>query len=137
MDYFDLKKIMANEDVASRNPELAEEIKNVAKPSKYHNVVTGDFSGERYGSKKEEQDAADFRMQVFAREIYAYIHHLVVDLPGGVKMELDHFIITKDLKIEVYETKALNKKGKFIKTRDWRNKQKQFEDKYEIQIKLI
>lgn len=129
----ELSKSQSPDFLALNHDQLGEPEK---KPSKMRNIVQ-EIDGERYGSKKEAKDAQNFSLAVRQGEYYLYIHHFIVKLPGSIKMELDHLLINNKLEIEVYETKALDKKGKFRMTRDWRNKQKLFEATYGIKIKII
>jgi hypothetical protein len=131
-----------NSELWELNPELAKlfnpQKQEHQKVPKFHNVITKDLNGETYGSGLEADHSAKFVQSVKSGENLVYVHHLVVNLPGGVKMELDHFIVNGKLQPEVYETKARNKKtGRLIMTRDWRNKQKQFEDIYGIKIQIL
>jgi hypothetical protein len=130
-----------NDDLVKRNPELAAYLGQgirAKKPSKWHNIKENDPDGEVYDSGREASDAAKFKALVRSGEYLLYVHHMVVPLPGGVKIELDHFLLNRKLQPEVFDTKLFDEKtGKFICTPDWNNKRKQFEDLYGIKIKLI
>ena len=127
-----------NEDLLVRNPELATYLGKGAGPAKvnkFRNIKVKDPDGETYDSGKEAKDARDFTLAVRAGEYLLYKHHLVVPLPGGIQIELDHFLLNKKFQPEVFDTKSED--GKATKTRDWINKKKLFEDTYHICIKII
>lgn len=130
-----------NEELLALNPELGEFLGSGSsgrKPSKWHNIKQMDPSGETYGSGREADDALMFTKAVQSGEYLGYLHHFWVPLPGGIRMELDHVLINKQMQLEVFETKLFDKDtGKHICTRDWRNKQKIFEATYHIKIQLI
>jgi hypothetical protein len=124
------------------NPELAKiagagAVTSV-KPSKHRNIRTKDLDGETYDSGIEAADAANFVRAVNGGQYLLYKHHLTVKLPGGIRMQLDHFLINNKLQIEVYDSKAWDEKtGSYLITPDWRNKQKLFQETYGIEIKII
>jgi hypothetical protein len=127
-----------NPDLLKKNPELAGMLhagEMPAKVSKFRNIRTKDPDGETYDSGREAADAVKFAQAVLAGEYLLYKHHLVVPLPGGIKIELDHFLINKKLQPEVFDTKSSD--GKATKTRDWINKKKLFESTYGIPIQII
>jgi hypothetical protein len=130
-----------NDQLLALNPALAAIVspaKSAGKGSKWHNKPAKSLEGETFDSGKEADDALKFTQAVQAGFYRAYLHHVVVELPGGVKMELDHLVLNKKLQVEVYDSKLLDKAtGKFICTPEWRNKKKQFEEIYGLKITLI
>lgn len=122
-----------NEELLERNPGLAELLK-VAKKTKYNNTRYV-IDGEVYDSGREAEHAGKFRAAVSAGVYLIYIHHFVVTLPGNIRMELDHFLVTDGLKIEVWDTKASD--GKATVTREWINKRKLFEATFGIKIRTL
>jgi hypothetical protein len=108
------------------------------KPSKFRNIRTKDPDGETYDSGKEAEDARKFFQAVMAGEYLLYKHHLGVKLPSGNRMVLDHVLINKWMQLEVYDSKAFDKKtGKYLMTDDWRNKANEFKRAFNIEIKSI
>lgn len=137
----------ANNDLIRLNPELANILGGAhglgplpSKKSKkwFNNRHVTDLDGEKYDSGAEAEHAQQFNQAVKAGKYLVYLHHVTVILPGDVKMELDHVLLTNDLKVEVYDTKFIDKKtGKFVYTKTWLNKKKTFEAVYGLEVKLI
>jgi hypothetical protein len=128
----------SNPELLKNNPELAQLLSSGGMPasvSKYRNVRTKDPDGEVYDSGKEAADAVEFTRAVMAGEYVLYKHHVTVKLPGGIKMELDHFLVNNKLQLEIFDSKSSD--GKATKTRDWINKKKLFEATYGITIQII
>ena len=128
-----------NEDILKRNPELLQFVgSRPKKPSKWHNIKHMDPDGEVYGSGREAEHARIFVKAVQSGEYIAYLHHLWVTLPGGIRIELDHVLINNKFQIEVFDSKLYDEHDqKFICTDKWRVKQKLFEGTYGIKIQLI
>ncbi len=102
------------------------------------NVRTTDLDGEVYGSGKEAEDARNFILAVRAGEYLLYKHHVWITLPSGNKMELDHVLVDKTFKVHVFDTKAFDDKTqKYLSTREWKNKAKEFKAAYGFDIKII
>ncbi len=124
-----------SDEVKALNPDMFPPVEK--KPSKYRNVPVK-LDGMSFDSGKEAVDAGKFALGVRAGEWIAYLHHVRVKLPGNILMELDHVLINKQFEVEVYETKAFDKKtGKPIMTQDWKLKAKLFEATYEKKIQII
>jgi hypothetical protein len=135
----DIQKWAAgNPDLVKNNPDLVPLAGTKKKERKYHNEPVTGADGETYGSGKEAADAQNFILAVHAGKYVLYAHHVRVKLPAGIIMELDHLVVDDQLKVWVFETKGISKKtGKPRMTRDWRNKQKLFEEKYHLKIQII
>jgi hypothetical protein len=127
---FDLSEVSS--DVKRLNPEVFQVEEEPKKRSKYYNVRQK-AAGMHFDSGKEAEDAQKFLMGVAAGEYIAYLHHVVVSLPGDIKMELDHLVINNRLEVEVFDSKG----GKATLTRDWKNKAKLFRATYGKEIQII
>lgn len=133
---------LQNDDLLKRNPELANMLGPTSsagkKRSKHLNVIVKDPGGEVYDSGKEAADAANLALAVRSGEYLAYIHHLVVKLPSGNKLELDHVLINNMLQVEVFDSKAFDEKTqKYLSTPEWKAKAKEFKAKFGFEIKRI
>jgi hypothetical protein len=132
-----------NEELLRLNPELAGSLGPRPKKSKYLNVRNTDPDGETYDSGIEADHARKFSLAVHAGEYLFYMHHVVFPLPGGIKIEIDHFLgkidkVNYKIVHECYDSKALDKQtGRHRFTPEWRNKQKLFEETYHIPIGTI
>jgi hypothetical protein len=138
-DLLDIAKwAKGNPELLKRNPEIVQMLGNSeasVSVSKYRNVRTKDPDGEVYDSGKEAADAVKFSQAVRAGEYILYKHHVMINLPGSIKMELDHFLVNNQMQIEIYDSKSSD--GQATKTRDWVNKKKLFEATYGIKIGII
>lgn len=129
-----------SEDFARRNSALQAELgeQNKARELKYHNHPTASLEGERFDSGKEAEDARNFTLAVRAGEYILYRHHVMIKLPSGNRLELDHVVIDNQMRVRIFDTKAQDKKtGKFLITREWKNKAKEFKAAYGFEIQII
>lgn len=128
-----------NPELIKLNPELASMVGNTSiNLSKHRNIRVTDPDGEKYDSGQEAADASRFVAGVRSGEFLMYKHHVPVSLPGGIRMVIDHIVVTKSFQVELYDTKAWDEKTqRYLVTPDWRNKQKLFQDTFGIKIGII
>jgi hypothetical protein len=129
-----------NEDFLKLNPELAPLVKGTSssKGNTRKNRIIKSLDGQNYGSGKEAEDALKFTQAVMAGEYFYYIHDMLITLPSGNKMRLDHVLINKKMQVEVYDTKAYDIiRQKFRCEDDWEVKAREFKTVYGFAIKLI
>lgn len=116
-----------SEDVRRLNPELDALVHK--KPPKYHNRRT--FAVDRtFESGLEAVRAGELALLEREREIFCLCYQVVVPLPGGIKYVADFVYLDKQLQVHVEDAKG-------VRTADYKNKKKLFEERYGVKITEI
>jgi len=133
-----------NPDLAERNPELNPDKVDFGwqkdvKPSKYRATRT-EYNGRTYPSEKQAKDAAMFEALTGPGLPYkAYLQEVPFRLPGltptgrPIVHRVDHMCIDWDDKVEFFETKCRDIKGR---AKMGELKRSQVEQIYHIKITL-
>lgn len=137
LSYEELKLLgKDNSQFLEDNPELAELI--VPKTPKHRNKQTTEPDGEHYGSGAEAATARGFIQGVANGDYVLYKHNVRVKLPSGNVMVIDHFYVDNKLQSHWGDTKAWDiKTQKYLVTRAWKNKAKEFKAAFGIEIELL
>ena len=125
--------------VKKLNPGIFQDVGEGVKKkrNKYGNIRTS-MEGMSFDSGKESVDAGNFMLAVRGGAYIAYLHHVNVTLPSGNRLELDHLLIDKQMKVQIFDSKAWDvEKRKFIVTEAWKNKAREFKLAFGIEIQVI
>ena len=144
----ELEETLKNPDVSVQtsqlkpHPALAKLAATIGKrKNKYHAERTP-YNGITYQSKKEAEHAIDNDLRIKAGEITFWLRQVSFDLPGGVKYRADFVEFTQVANTPLYEVHVIDVKAwdkklkKFRETRESKNKRKQVNAIYGIEVEL-